>query len=240
MARITFSSLLLSRAALRVAWVSFVLACSSTLVRGGSEYGLLFDAHKMSLRAEPGATVLEFVFRFRNMSGEHVAVEQMEEGCGCLKGTLLFESVEPEGEGEIKGVMALKGLHGTVAKSMWLRFTNGERHELVAQATIPRTLVVGPVDLVWQRGADATWQQVVIRVESGPPMEVTGVVCNLPQFATRLETIEAGRHYILNVHPAATDKDLAAVIQVHTSSKNPRDAIRAVFASINDRKQQGS
>jgi hypothetical protein len=205
-----------------------------------SAEGLVFDSKKVTLRATPGAARLEFSFRFENKSGEHVAVEQIEVNCGCLKGKALFESVEPDANGVILGLMDLKGLHGTVAKSMWWRFTNGERHELVAEVVIPATLVIEPMDLVWEKGEKAAEQQVVIRVESGPPMEITGVASNLPQFTVRTETVEPGRHYILHVRPQSTDKDLAAVIQVKTSSKNPRDAIRAVFASITNRKKPSS
>lgn len=206
-------------------------------VWGVSSPGIAFDLERVSMRAGFGMSQLDFVFRFENKSGEQVAVEQIEQDCGCLKGKALFESVEPGAVGEIQGVMDLKGLYGTVAKSMWLRFTNGERHELVAEAVIPATLVIEPMDLVWKRGGESTEQQVVIRVESGPPLEITGVSSNLPQFSVRSETVESGRHYILHVRPESTDKDQAAVIQVQTSSKDPRDAIRAVFASITNRRK---
>lgn len=209
-------------------WLVAAVSCVSAA-------GLSFDSEKITLRAAHGATQLVFSFRFENQSGEPVAVEQIEQDCGCLKGKPLFEIVEPGASGEIQGLMELKGLHGTVAKSMWLRFTNGERHELVAEVVIPATLVIRPVDLVWKKGGDAGEQQVDIRVESGPSMEITGVSSNLPHFEVRSETVEAGRHYIVHVRPQSTDKDMAAVIQIRTSSKNPRDSIRAVFASITNR-----
>lgn len=201
---------------------------------------IAFEAVKVTRRAPHGAMLLEFSFRFKNNSSEHVAVEQVEQDCGCLKGKALSDSVEPGGKGEIQGVMDLKGLYGTVAKSMWLRFTNGERHELVAEAVILPTLVLEPVDLVWKKGEKTVDQQVVIRVESGPPVEITAVTSNLPQFVIRTETVEAGRHYILFVRPESTERDLTGVIQIHTSSKDPRDAIRAVFASITNRGKQAS
>jgi hypothetical protein len=217
-----------------------VLASLAAPVLAKSAKGIAFDAEKVTLRAAHGATHLEYSFRFENKSGEHVALEKIEVNCGCLKGKALFEIVDPGANGEIQGLMDLKGLHGTVAKSMWLRFTNGERHELVAEVVIPATLVMEPVDLVWKKGEKAADQQVVIRVESGPPLEITAVVSNLPQFAVLTETVSPGRHYILHVRPNSTDKDLTAVIQVKTSSKNPRDAIRAVFASITNQGKQAS
>jgi hypothetical protein len=208
----------------------FALVPAAACAAGGID----FEDGRLSQRAEHGAAELVYVFRFVNKSGGPVALEHVEEGCGCLKGKGLFESVAAGEEGEIRGVMDLKGLHGTVAKSMWLRFTNGERHELVAEAVVPATLVIEPTDLAWRRGDEPEARQVAIRIEAGPPLEVTDVVSNLPRFSLRLETVEAGRHYLLHVTPGATDKEEAAVIQVRTSSKEPRDALRAVFASVTE------
>jgi hypothetical protein len=201
--------------------------------------GISFPASKLSQRAAHGVDKVEFVFKYRNGSGEPVAVDHIEEGCGCFKGEVSFEGVGVNEEGQVRGTFLTKGLYGTVTKSMWVVFSNKERHELVAEVTIPEVLVVEPSNLVWQRGSEAEERVVDVRVEAGPALDLTGVLSSLPQFSVRSETVVAGKHYVLHVRPMTTEAELSAVLQVRTSSKDPRDAIRAVFASVSATGQEG-
>jgi hypothetical protein len=217
----------------------FAWLCLSAAVVAAEGAGISFRSSKITQRAEFGAGAVEFVFQYRNGSVEPVAVDHVEEGCGCFKANIEFEGVGVNEEGQVRGVFATKGLSGTVTKSIWVVFTNKERHELVAELIIPGALVVEPNNLVWQRGAEAAEQRVDIRVEAGPPLDLTGVLSNVPQFTVRSETLVAGKHYVLHVRPASTDAELSAVLQVRTSSTDSRDAIRTVFAFINDAGQKG-
>lgn len=201
--------------------------------------GISFPASKLTQRATHGADKVEFVFKYRNGSGEPVAVDYIEEGCGCFKGEVSFEGVGVNEEGQIRGTFLTKGLFGTVTKSMWVVFSNKERHELVAEVVIPEVLVVEPSNLVWQRGGEAEEKRVDVRVEAGPALDLTGILSSLPQFTVRTETLVAGKHYVFHVRPTTTEAELSAVLQVRTSSKDPRDAIRAVFASVSAIEQEG-
>jgi hypothetical protein len=216
------------------AWIGLSAAAEAA---DGS--GISFSSSKISQRAEFGVGEVEFLFRFRNGSGEPVAVDHVEQGCGCFKADVKFEGVGVNEDGQVRGIFQTKGLFGTVTKSLWVVFTNKERHELVAELTIPEALVVEPRNLVWERGAEAAEQLVDIRVENGPALDLDGIFSSLPQFTVRSETLVAGKHYVLHVRPTSTDTDLSAVLQVRTSSKDSRDAIRTVFASISETGQKG-
>ena len=198
-----------------------------------------FEATKLARKADVGAATVGYTFKFQNTSGEHVAVERMDQGCGCLSGKVAFESVAPGAAGEIQATVDTANLYGTVVKSLWVTFSNGERHELVTELSIPATLVVEPNTLEWQRAGPADERKVEVRVESGPAIMVEDVSCNMEQMDVRREVVEAGRHYILYLRPKSTDAELSAVVQVRTSSRDSRDAIRAVFASVTGGKVAG-
>jgi hypothetical protein len=206
---------------------------------GGGVGGIVFEATRQARTAEVGAASVEYAFKFKNTSGEHVAVAGIEQGCGCLKGEAAFESVAPGAAGEIHASVATANLYGTVVKSLWVSFSNGERHELVTELKIPATLVVEPNTLEWQRGAAAGERKVDIRVESGPAILLEEVSCNIEQMEVRHEVVEAGRHYILYLRPKSTAEEFSAVVQVRTSSRDSRDAIRAVFAAVTGGKVAG-
>ncbi len=159
-------------------------------------------------------------------------MDRIEEGCGCLIGSPGFETVFPNGKGIIRGALTIRGLYGVVSKSMWVVFSNGERHELVAEATIPEALVLDTSQVVWEAGGENVERPVTIRVDAGPPLQVTHVISSDPRIQTRLESVREGREFILYLRPGSAVGPLNAVVQVRTSSTHSRDAIRAIFVSI--------
>lgn len=216
-----------------------LIGCFSYAVEQAAGGVIVFDSPRWVERAPAGAAELDFSFKFRNGTGEPVAVDTLESGCGCLKGTAMSESVAPGATGEIRGKFLTENQRGKVVKSLWVGFSNGERHELVTEVTIPRGLVVEPSSLEWQQGGAPDERRVELWVESGDPLEISEFSCNLPQFELRREVVEPGRRYALWVRPKSTAEPLAGVVEVRTSSKDTRDAIRAVFASVVPAKVEG-
>ena len=169
--------------------VSVFLYSISTL-QAADDQRIIFEAARLVQHAKYGVAELDFSFKFQNEAGEPVAVDTLDSGCGCLKGTAMFESVAPGEVGEIRGKLLTENLHGTVVKSLWVTFSNGEKHELITEVTIPRGLVIEPSSLDWEQGGQADERKVEIRVESGQMLELQEVTCNLPQFEVRREDVE--------------------------------------------------
>jgi hypothetical protein len=223
----------------RVAAGIGLICCFSYAAEQAAGGEIVFDSPRFVERAPAGASELDISFKFRNGSDEPVAVDTLDSGCGCLKGTAMFSSVAPGATGEIRGKFLTENQRGKVVKSLWVTFSNGERHELVTEVTIPRGLVIEPSSLEWAQGEVADERRVELVVESGEPLELTELSSSLPQFELRREVLEAGRKYALWVRPKSTSEPLAGVIEVRTSSSDSRDAIRAVFASVVPAKVEG-
>lgn len=76
-----------------VAWL--VLLAPKVVAAEEDGETITFEATRLVRKADVGAAVVDYLFKFQNKTGEHVAVAGIEQGCGCLKGVAKFESVAP-------------------------------------------------------------------------------------------------------------------------------------------------
>jgi hypothetical protein len=140
--------------------------------------------------------------------------------------------VEPGATGRIRAKFLTAGLRGTVRKSLQVRFVACGMVELAGEVTIPEAITYSAQTLRWSVGEAAQAKRVDITIHTKEPLHVLSVAGGGPAFGCRLETLEDGRRYRVTVTPADTAAERVCVMQVRTDAKDPRDALRGLFALV--------
>jgi len=198
-----------------------------------------FDATEVKAGAEPGVEAVELVYGFTNTGELPLVVEEFGHSCGCLQGEWDGVPVQPGARGKITARFLTKGLRGTVRKSVHVKFVAGGNVELVGEVTIPEALKYSAQTLCWSVGEAASPKQVDIEVSANAPVRVLSVSANDPAFSCELQAAGEAGKYRITVTPRDTAAERVGVLQVRTDAKDPRDALKGLFALIEKPKPRG-
>ena len=182
--------------------------------------------------AGPGRAVLELSYEYTNRGELPLLVEGFGGSCGCLQGEWDGVPVEPGARGRITARFLTRGLRGTVRKSMRVRFLESGSVKLTAEVTIPEVVSYSAHALRWPVGGECEPQEVDIGILPGAAVRVLSVSANSPAFGCELVTIEQARRYRIVVTPRDTAAARIGVLQVRTDSGDPRDALKGLFAVV--------
>ncbi|MEI6676690.1 MAG: DUF1573 domain-containing protein [Verrucomicrobiota bacterium] len=198
-----------------------------------------FDSREIKTTAKPGADVVEFHFEFTNTGETPLAVEEFRQACGCMSANWNNVPVPPGAKGDITARLLTKGLRGKVRKSVHVKFFEAGAVELVGEVEIPEALTYSAQSLRWTVGGAAEPKQVDIAVTTTPPVRVLSVTANDPAFSCELQSVDTTGGYRIVVTPHDTAAARVCVLQVRTDSKDPRDALRGLFALIENGRPEG-
>jgi hypothetical protein len=190
-------------------------------------------SRELSLAPRPLQRTVEAHFTFRNNSAQPVTIRSVQTNCDCLEAGTDKSTYAP-GEG------------GTLVA----RFTTGDRLGLYERAIdvvtsesptatrltvrieVPTPATVTPLNLLWSIGAARTPQPVEIRVAEGIEIEFTETFATNDSFTARLETITPGRHYRVQVTPAATTEFANAAIRISGRARNGDPVVVSAYANV--------
>lgn len=128
--------------------------------------------------------------------------------------------IPPGGEGKITLKVNLKGYQGTVTKSATVLSNDPQnsRSVLVVKATVKNLIEVRPASNVSFRGmADQQTEKAIDIIGASELFHIASVESNLEEkIAYRLETVEEGKQYRLNVSNRLQQGRYSGFIKLHT------------------------
>lgn len=196
-----------------------------------------FESTVVEFEAMPEARSIPVEWTYVNRWDFPLAVERVEESCGCLSGPAGNSETEPVAPGEsgvIRATFTPGPYRGTVRKSLRVRFAgHADAVELVGVATIPSTVELSTQQLEWTTDGDAAARAVEVTAGTGADFRITGltgVAAN--RYRVERETIVEGRHYRITVTPAGDPGETTETLLVRTDSPDPRDRVQAVFLAV--------
>jgi len=198
-----------------------------------------FETRELKAVAEPGQAVLELCYNYTNRGDLPLIVREFEQTCGCMEGEWDGVPVEPGEQGRITSRFLTRGLRGTVRKSLRVRFLESGSVKLVAEVTIPEIVSYSAKALRWEVGEEARPKEVDIAISERVPVRVLSVSANHPMFSCELVPLQEARSYRIIVTPRDTAAPRICVLQVRTDSKDPRDALKGLFAVVEKPKAGG-
>ncbi len=178
---------------------------------------LLFETNLLERSAEVGESSVIAEFNFKNTGTESAEIGLIDSSCGCLKARSNQSSYLPGESGVIEAEFFVKGLSGTVEKSITVRTnSNPTPVRLAVRVNIPEILLIEPKMLSWEIGEDPTPKRVTFKVLRADPIHLLEVVPSRKEVTASLHTIEDGRHYEIELTPRSTSDTILGVVRIET------------------------
>lgn len=184
--------------------------------------------------AAMGAELAPYVFEFANSGSSAVTITDVRASCGCLAPELDRKIVPPGAGGKLTVRFDRTGLVGEIDRTVTV-VTDEDRaapYQLVLHANLPEPLTLAPRLVFWKKGAAPATKSIDIKVNLEAGIEVTHATSSRESIAVKLITLEARRHYRLEVTPRDTSEAGLAVIALGTAEKLPAGTALSAYAQV--------
>lgn len=171
-------------------------------------------------------------FVFKNTGPDTVTIKRVKTSCGCTTAKLTKNTYAPGESGEIEVKFTFGSRRGPQRKIIGVYAEDKREWMLDLRVFIHEPLTLTPALVWWKVGEAAEAKTVKLITADGQSVEVKGVTSSNPRLSAKVETVAAGREYLVRVKPADTTAKEAAELTVATNF--PPDAPRSyrIFARI--------
>lgn len=217
--------------------LTLVLGC--LLLPLGASAALSFEVNKISHRATVEETEYRAVFPFANKGGEAVEILEVSSGCGCTTAVPNQRVFEPGESGEISATFDYGSREGIQIKSILVKTSQADNPfiDLTLEVTIPKTLVVTPGVMIWNKASEQPVQAKTAIIESylEDEVDVLEIVSSNERFHHEFEVLEKGKKYSLTIRPP-DDPEMEGIMRssflVKTSLPNPMKSTKKIYAIV--------
>ena len=164
-------------------------------------------------------------FAFKNTGAKPVDITRVASSCGCTTTRLEKRKIAPGESGEIEVKFTFGGRRGDQRKTISVTTDDGRQVALELRCWIEETLTIAPALVFWRIGDEPAAKAVDIKVADGRNVAITSIRSSNPRLKATLRTIEAGKHFAIEVQPADTTQREIAQLAVQTDF--PPDAPRS-------------
>lgn len=217
--------------ALALSALFLAMALSACSKAGGP--GLVFEAKELFFPAEEGQTQLEATFHFVNRSDKPIRIQGTETSCGCLRAEPDKTTYQPGEEGTIVAGFDFSGKSGEVEN--WVNVhtdVEGLPIRLVIHVDIPRVIEFTPTIATWAIGEAPTPKRVQFKVLREKPIHIQNMELLRQGMSVNLITVEAGRHYEIELTPQSTAEPMVSAISILTDCEIPTLQRQTIFFQI--------
>jgi hypothetical protein len=170
-----------------------------------------------------------------NTGNAVLKIEQVGPTCGCLKADF-DESIPPGGDGRVTLIVDFADHEGPLERTVTV-FTNDPQNPdatLSIKGTGKPLLLVRPGNTIsFQGGARQPKQTFIEVVGTGEPFDISNVETDLKgKVDYRLETVQKGQHYRLNVTNTAKEGKYSGFIKLSTNLSGKRTITIPVSGNI--------
>lgn len=200
-----------------------------------AEAGLRFPAERIEFRVEPDQEHMEAQFDFVNDGNKPVRIESVQTDCTCLKAEAPEGEIPPGGRGVVSAEFVVGSLRGTVKKHLSVQVRDGKvmrRIRLDAVLVVPEVVRVEPRTLSWTLGGELAEQSFRVRMSGPDKVRLLKVVASRPNFVFRVETLAAGREYLVHAKPLSMDGPLIALVNFTTDSRHRNGQAAVGFVHV--------
>jgi hypothetical protein len=197
--------------------------CFACPVEAGA--GLQFKSQRIEFRVAPDQQRVKAKFAFINEGGAAVRIEAVQTDCSCLKAQAPEDEIPPGGQGAVSAEFRVGSLRGVVEKHLWVKLREGGRVRRVllnAVLVVPDLVELEPRKLGWAGGEDPGEKSFRVRMTCDEEVHLLDVTCSRPGFAFRVETIDAGREYLVHAKPLNVESTTIALVRFVTDCRHEK------------------
>lgn len=192
-----------------------------------------WEADSIRVTVAPFQATRDVVFPFRNRGAATVTFTNIETNCDCLAAAADRTTIPPGEAGEIKATFTVGDRAGRYERVITVRSDDArEPKRLHVEIEVPETCSVAPRSLVWKRHDVASVATVAVKAAAGLTLEFTEAVATNAAFTARLETVEAGRSYLVHVQPTDTSNPISAAIRIFGRDRAGHAVVASAYATV--------
>lgn len=184
--------------------------------------------------AAPGAQLDPYVFTCTNSGTSAVTITDVRISCGCLAPELDRKILPPGESGKLTVRFDRTGLVGEIERNVTVTTDENrpEPYQLVLRTNLPEALTLAPRLVFWKKGAAYATKSIDIKINVADGIEIASAKSNRDNIDAKLVTLEARRHYRLDITPRETAETGLAIIALQTAEKLPADTPLTAYAQI--------
>lgn len=170
-------------------------------------------------------------FAFKNTGPEPVTIKRLKSSCGCTTARLGKNTYAPGESGEIEVKFTFGSRRGVQRKIISVTADDKREWMLDLRVYIHEPLTLTPALVYWRIG-EAPEAKNIKLTASDAKVGVKSVTSSNPRVSAKIETVNAGKEYVLSVKPTDTSTKEAAELTVTTDF--PPDAPRSyrIYARV--------
>ena len=171
-------------------------------------------------------------FAFKNTGPDTVTIKRLKSSCGCTTARLSKNTYAPGESGEIEVKFTFGGRRGPQRKIISVTAEDKREWMLDLRVFIHEPLTLTPALVWWRVGEAPAAKNVKLTTSDGQKVTVKNVTSSNPRVTAKIETVSAGKEYVVSVKPTDTSAKEAAELTVTTDF--PPDAPRSyrIFARV--------
>jgi len=200
---------------------------------------LEWDRTEIEQHADIGQRLPQYVFTATNTGTTTVTIAELHTSCGCLTPSLPKKTLEPGETAQLTVGFDRTGYVGDVYVRTMTIVTDEPApdgtaaYQLVLRADLPAALTFAPRLVVWKTKERAKTKSVDIKINLPHAVEIKGATSNNDAVTVKLVTLEAGRHYRLDIKPRSTAKPFDPVtITLQPAEPLPANTALTLFAQV--------
>lgn len=211
----------------------FLLLCSLFCGLPPPSFALEWKAKTLEFTTAPFQTTQGAIFPFTNTSPKPVRVLEVESGCDCLEAKADQPVYAPGASGVIQTHFTIGDRLGHYERRIKVvTDENDEPVRLLLRVEVPELVGLTPRSVAWKINEPATEKSVDLVVIPGLLIDLFRVQSTNDGFAARLETIEAGRHYRVQLKPVGTAHPANAAFRIHGRASSGQDITVNAYGNI--------
>lgn len=213
---------------LRLSLLCILFACAQ---QPGA--ALEWKTRTLAFTTAPFQTTQDATFPFTNTGDKPVRILEVESNCDCLEAGADRQVYTPGESGVIRTRFTIGDRLGPYERR--IKVVTDESHEpvrLLVRVEVPVLVVLTPSSVTWKINEPATEKSVDLVVIPGLLIGISRVQSTNGDFAARLETIEAGRHYRVHLMPPGTAQPANAAFRLYGRASSGQDIIVNTYGNI--------
>lgn len=171
-------------------------------------------------------------FAFKNTGADAVTIKRLKSSCGCTTARLGKNTYAPGESGEIEVKFTFGNRRGPQRKIIGVTADDKREWMLDLRVFIHEPLTLSPALVWWRVGEAPAAKNVKLTTAAGQKVGVTGVKSSNPRVSAKVETVAAGKEYVVRVTPQDTSAKEAAELTVTTDFPPDEPRSYRIYARI--------
>jgi hypothetical protein len=195
---------------------------------------LVWENGVVELSVQPEQREARGEFRFHNNGNRAIKMVSLETSCRCTSAEMPKRSYLPGESGVLTAVFSVDGLTGFQEKTLTVKTDepNSDPVRLALRLTIKTYMTIQPSLVYWSGSGLRSEATITCTKGNTQAINVLRAHCDQVNIMTQVETIEAGRKYVVHVRPSPSAGPESGFIRLYADVEGVGERQFMAYATI--------